>query len=146
MGNKIRNAIARFMYGRYGNDSLSQALTVAAFILLFLSTVFNLLGYSRPVFAVLSIVCYVLTFGLMVWSICRTLSRNIPARRRELSAWRRFTSKLRRKPKVRLPADTADHIFRACPKCRSVLRLPRQPGKHQAKCPRCGERFEVKVK
>ncbi len=145
MGNKFRNKLARFFYGRYGADSLYNALFVAELVLLFISTVFSVLGRIKFAFAVVSIVLYALTFAIIVWSMFRFFSRNIQARRRENDAFLRFKGKFKKKPKPHLPADTAEHIFRACPHCRSVLRLPKTPGKHGVKCPRCGGRFRVKV-
>ena len=146
MGYRFREKIARFLYGRYGADALYNTLLLAELILLFLGTVLNLLGTAVPALSFIAILVYVLALGLMLWAMFRFFSRNIPARRRENAAWLRLRAKFRRKPKPRLPADTADHIFRACPHCRATLRLPRQHGKHEVKCPRCGHRFGVKVK
>ena len=148
MGYNFRQRLARFLYGRYGSDSLHGALFVIELVLLFVSAILTFLGKIEPVCAIISIALYVLSFGLIVWGLFRFLSRNIPARRRENEAWLRFVARLRRKPrrKVSLPADTPDHIFRSCPHCHSTLRLPRQVGKHEVKCPRCGGRFKVKVK
>ena len=41
--------------------------------------------------------------------------------------------------------DRKTHVFRKCPACKSVLRLPRQKGKHTVRCPRCQHRFDVKI-
>ncbi len=146
MKDKLQNFLARALYGRYGADELYNVLVITELCLLVSATVCNILGRIVPALAVVSIVLYALSFGLIVWAMFRFFSRNTPARRRENAAWLRFRAKFRRKPKPRLPADTADHVFRACPRCRSTLRLPRQAGKHTVKCPRCGERFTVKVK
>ncbi len=148
MGNKIRQKLARFLYGRYGADNLYNALFVTELILLFASTILNILGKVEPICAIISIALYLLSFVLIIWAVFRFFSRNISARRRENEAWLRFKGKFRRRPKYKptLPSDTADHIFRACPHCRSTLRLPRKAGKHEVVCPRCGERFKVKVK
>lgn len=143
---RFREKLARFLYGRYGADNLYNALFVFELILLFIGTILNVLGYVEPVLAVVSIILYVASFGLLVFAMYRFFSRNIAKRRRENEAWLRFKAKFRRKPKRRLPPDTADHIFRACPHCKATLRLPREKGKHEVKCPRCGERFGVKVK
>ena len=142
----FREKLARFLYGRYGADSLYNALFVFELILLFVGTVLNILGNAAPVLALISIFFYVTALGLLIWAIYRFFSRNIPKRRQENEAWLRFASKFKRQKKPTLPLETPTHVFRACPKCRSVLRLPREKGKHQVKCPRCGERFGVKVK
>ncbi len=144
--NKLRMALARFLYGRYGADSLYNALFLAEIVLLIVSTVLSVLGKVEPALSVVSIALYALALAVLIFALFRVFSRNIPARRRENAAWLRLKGKLRRRPKPRLPADTADHIFRACPRCKAVLRLPRTPGKHEVKCPRCGKRFRVKVR
>ncbi len=146
MANKFRNTLARFFYGRNGADNLYNALFFAELILLFVSTVCSVLGMIEPVFTVISIVLYILSFAVIVYTMFRFFSRNIPARRKENEAWLRFKRRFKRKPRPRLPADTADHVFRRCPHCKSILRLPHKPGRHEVKCPRCAERFRVKVK
>ena len=143
---RFREKLARFLYGRYGADSLYNALFVFELILLFIGTVLNILGNVEPILAVISMIFYVAALGIMIFAMYRFFSRNILKRRRENEAWLRFRAKFRRKPKLCLPPDTADHIFRSCPYCRATLRLPREKGKHQAKCPRCGEKFGIKVK
>ncbi len=146
MANKIRNALARFLYGRYGADSLYNALFVVELILLFIGTVFNILGFVSPVLSIVSIVLYILSFAVIVYTMFRFFSRNIAKRRRENDAWLRFKRRFKRTPKPKLPPDTAEHIFRRCAHCASTLRLPRVAGKHEVKCPRCGGKFSVKVK
>jgi uncharacterized paraquat-inducible protein A len=143
---KFRESLARFLYGRYGTDELYNALFITELVLLFLASILTVIGRIAPVLSVISVFLYLLALGLLIWSMIRFFSRNISKRRRENEAWFRFLSKFKRKPKPALPPDTPTHIFRACPKCRATLRLPREVGKHQVKCPRCGERFGVKVK
>ena len=142
----FREKLARFLYGRYGADSLYNALFVAELILLFIGTIFNILGRVEPVLFAVSIILYATAIVMLVFAMFRFFSRNVAKRRQENEAWLRFKAKFRRKKKPQLPPDTADHIFRACPHCRSTLRLPRQKGKHEVRCPRCGEKFGVKVK
>ena len=143
---KFREKLARFLYGRYGADSLYNALFIAELVLLFLATVLTVLGKVAPALAVVSIVLYMLALGMMIFAMFRFFSRNIAKRQRENQAWLNFKAKFHPKKKPRLPPDTAEHIFRACPKCRATLRLPRTVGKHQARCPKCGNKFTVKVK
>ena len=146
MFEKIKVALARFMYGRYGGDDLYNALFLGEVILLFLAAVCSFLAAVSPVFTVISVVLYVLAMALLAFAMFRFFSRNIAKRRRENQAWLTFKSKLTPKKRPKLPPDTATHVFRACPKCRATLRLPRQAGKHQVKCPRCSKLFSVKVK
>ena len=143
---KFREKLARFFYGRYGADSLYNALFVAEIVLLFVGAVLSLLGKVVAVLGILSVLLYVAALGLMVFGIYRFFSRDIAKRRKENEAWLRLKAKFTPKPRPKLPADTDTHVFRACPKCRSTLRLPRQAGKHTAKCPRCGNTFGVRVK
>ncbi len=143
---KFREKLARSLYGRYGADSLYNALFVGELILLLIGTILNVLGRVEPILFIISMVFYLAALGMLVFAMFRFFSRNIAKRRKENEAWLRLKSKFRRKRKPQLPPDTAEHIFRSCPHCKSTLRLPRQKGKHEVKCPRCGERFGVKVK
>ena len=143
---KFREKLARFLYGRYGADSLYNALFAAELILLFIGTILNILGKVEPILAVIAMVLYAVALGMLIYAMYRFFSRNIAKRQKENQAWLRFKARFRRKQRPQLPPDTPDHIFRACPHCRSTLRLPREKGKHEVRCPRCGEKFGVKVK
>ena len=144
--NTIPEKLARFLYGRYGADNLYSALFAVELVLLFVGAVFSLLGKIAPALRVISIILYALSLGILIFAMYRFFSRNIVKRRKENEAWLRFLGKIRRKPGPSLPADTPTYVFRQCPGCRSVLRLPRQKGKHRVRCPRCGNQFGVKVK
>ena len=143
---RFRQALARFLYGRYGADELYNALFLMEIILLFIGGILSILGHNRPTLSAISVILYISALGLLIWAMFRFFSRNIEKRRRENAAWLKFKSRFVRKRRPSLPPDTPTHIFRACPTCRSVLRLPRQAGKHTVKCPRCGASFSVKVK
>ena len=147
MMSNFKNKLSAFMYGRYGADDLYNALTITELVLLVIGAVFSFLGHVASGFGIVSMILYAIAVGLLIWSMFRFFSRKCTARRRENAAWLRFTSKLTapfRRPKC--PPDTDTHIFRACPACAAVLRLPRTPGKHTVKCPRCGKGFSVRVK
>ena len=146
MGN-FKYKLARFFYGRYGMDALHNLLYGTTMVLMFLALVFTVLAKAEPVLSYVSIGMYATALGLMGWAIYRSLSRNIAARRRENDRYLRIKRRLfGRKLKVKLPPDTADHVFRACTHCHATLRLPREQGKHTVKCPRCQKRFRVRVK
>lgn len=149
----FRGKLTRFFMGRYArNDALYSALLIFVLVALFVGAALSVVGAgtSLPSFRIAGAVLYVLSVGAMVWSVCRFLSRNIAARQCENAAWVGFLSKVKspfcnckRTPR---PADTETHVFRACPACRSVLRLPRQAGKHTVRCPRCGKSFRVRIR
>ena len=145
----FRSRLAGFLYGRYGTDQLYNALLLSQIVCLFLGAALGIPGNFYTAFAIASAVMYGLGITLFVWTVFRCLSRNISARRRENQAYLRLKARLKRSDKKAspvCPADTATHIFRLCPRCKATLRLPRSPGKHTVKCPRCTRKFKIKVK
>ena len=135
---KFKNKLYRFMYGRYGTygtDTLSKVLlwvylvwiVVCAIVELFVDSIWFSLAY------------WVLTLALVFWMLFRIFSRNVAARRKENERFCGFFKLRRNKFKDRKP-----HVYRKCPKCKAVLRLPKAKGKHFVVCPRCKNRFEVK--
>ena len=144
---RFGSRFSRFLYGRYGADPLYNFLFIVQIILLILGVIFTALGVVSDVFTYLSFFVYLIAIGVFGWTMFRCMSRNIAKRQKENQAYLRLKYKLfGRKKKAKRPADTAEYIFRACPRCRSVLRLPRRVGKHTVKCPRCDNRFDIKVK
>ncbi|MBQ8276133.1 MAG: hypothetical protein IJZ02_05880 [Clostridia bacterium] len=132
---KLKQKLMQFMYGRYGNDQLGNALLILYLVLavLHLLTRWHILS--------------VFLLADAVWMLFRCFSRNIPARRREneafLRIWRKITgfftltyNRLR---------DCRTHVYHKCPHCRATLRLPRRRGEHTVRCPRCGDSFSMKV-
>ena len=136
---KFKNRLYRFMYGRYGTDTLNKVLLWVYVILVLVYSVVSIFITNSRVSAIL-MVCYLLTsILLIVWIFFRQFSRNIQKRRRENEKFCGFF-KLRRN-KFR---DRKTPVYRKCPHCRAVLRLPRAKGRHAVICPRCKNRFEVK--
>lgn len=127
----IRNAIHRFMYGRYGNDSLNLFFIVLylSLYLLFALTHFELF--------------YWVSLALVFVSLFRLLSRNIPARQKEnaqfmrlagpIIQWYRFQRTMRR---------DKDHRYFKCPNCGQQLRVPRGKGRITVTCRSCGASFQ----
>ena len=106
---KLGNALSRFMYGRNGSDQLGWASLV---LLLVLNTVNLFVKYSsETVHTILSTV----VFLLMVWTLFRMFSRNLPKRRRE-NAW--FLNKIVNPIKNgRARSADKEHKYFTCPKC-----------------------------
>ncbi|MCI8304714.1 MAG: hypothetical protein HFF52_08815 [Lawsonibacter sp.] len=129
----IRNAIQRFMYGRYGNDQLN----------LFLMTIFLLL-YLGFVFTRLELLYWV-NFALLLFSLFRMLSRNIMARRAENARFMKaagpFLSWLRLRRNIHRDKE---HVYFKCPSCGQQLRVPRGKGKITVTCRGCGASFQEK--
>ena len=123
------------MYGRYGADTLSRVMLWVYFGWILCCTVISLFVDS----VWFSLFYYVVASALVVWMFSRMFSRNIAARKRENDKFCGFF-KLR-KNKFR---DRKTHVYRKCPSCKAVLRLPKAKGKHFVVCPRCKNRFEVK--
>ena len=130
----FRYRIMQFMSGRYGADTLFRILIYSAAVLAFVNC------FVRT--AVIQFIVY----ALVIVAILRFLSRNIEARRRENNAVTGLIYGLKNKIRVHKErkSDTT-HIYRKCPKCRAVLRLPRKKGTHSTVCPKCKNTFKVRV-
>jgi len=129
----IRNAIQRFMYGRYGNDQLNLCLILIYLPLYLLSAV---TGFE---------LIYYLATALLLLALFRMLSRNLTRRRAEnakflektgpLARWLRFQRTIRR---------DKEHRYFKCPSCGQYLRVPRGKGKITVTCRGCGASFQEK--
>ena len=125
---------ARTFTGIYGFDNLYFVLFGFTILLIFINLFADFWGIW---------LLEVATFSYMIF---RAMSHNIPARRRENAAFFSFWRRVGRffkltKNRIR---DGKTHIYRKCPKCKAVLRLPRTKGEHTAVCPRSSNRFKVK--
>ena len=132
---RFKNALYRFMYGRYGNDTLNKVL-LWTYIVLFIAYYILALLCPNPW---VSMLLLMLSSTVVVISLFRSFSRNITKRRAENQRFCNFW-KLRRN-KFR---DRKTHVYRKCPKCRAVLRLPKARGKHSVTCPACKHHFSVR--
>ena len=128
------------MYGRYGTDTLSK-VTLWVYAGVMVAYLILRLIFQGDLVAsiIISVSYFVISTALVYWMFFRMFSKNIYKRRRENDKFCGFF-KLR-KNKWR---DRKTHVYRKCPKCKAVLRLPRAKGKHNVVCPRCQNRFEVK--
>ena len=133
MGNKFREKLIQFMYGRYGNDQLNMVLVLLSLALYL-------------VFAVTSwTFLYAVSFMLMAVALFRCLSRNYDRRRAEngkflslvqpVTRWYRLRRTIRR---------DKDHCYFKCPNCGQQLRVPRGKGRITVTCRGCGASFQEK--
>ena len=141
----FRNKLIERLYGRYimyGTDTLTR---VILFVLLFL-TFCNL--FVMQLFWPAGIAIYIINAFLFGWSVFRLLSKNIVKRQAENRPFARIESKIKSKIalKKKMHREKETHVYKKCPRCSVILRLPRKPGKHSVNCPRCKYDFSVKVK
>lgn len=137
----IRRKLAAFMYGRYGSyglDSLNIFLVFAGLALYLAGIIVRGRVATFAIFGVQT--------ALYVYLLFRFLSKNVAARRKENDRFRGIWSRVRgwfrlQKDRAR---DRGEFVYKKCPKCGAVLRLPYSKGTHTVKCPKCAERFEVK--
>jgi len=138
MGNRLnqwKQKIIAFMYGRYGVDTLYYALNVFWLVCLFLGVLTGMVLFHLLAW---------LALGYMTF---RMFSRNYAKRRRENELFLRCWNPVKGFFKLQWTRirDCRTSVYRKCPACRSVLRLPHRRGKHTAVCPRCANRFDVHI-
>ena len=141
---KIRNSLSRFFGGRYGTDTLNTVLIIIYTVVFITYTVLRIVfGVTMPeskiALPVLGISYFVISTVLIVWVFFRMFSKNIGKRRRENEKFCGFFKLQRNKFR-----DRKTHVYRKCPTCKAILRLPKSKGKHTVLCPRCKNRFSVK--
>ncbi|MBE6973173.1 MAG: hypothetical protein E7440_04745 [Ruminococcaceae bacterium] len=129
----IRNALQRFMYGRYGSDQLNIFLLVVYLAALLLR--------GLPGLGVLEFVALV----LMAWTLFRMLSRNYAARRAENAKFLKLVGPVVRWYRLRRTIRRdKEHRYFKCPGCGQQLRVPRGKGKITVNCRSCGASFQEK--
>ena len=131
----FRYRLMQFMSGRYGVDNLFYILFSIAAVLSIINIFLRLL------------IIQMLVYALMIYALFRVLSRNFEKRRRENTIFSNFIFSITKKINTykERKADTF-HIFKKCPSCKAILRLPRRIGVHKTVCPRCNHEFKVRVR
>lgn len=135
---KLKEKLARFMYGRYGSDRLNifmvVVLLICAVINLFVRT-----GYF-------SVLLTSWEFLLLILIYFRMFSRNISKRYAENQKYLEIENKVRRffgRQKYIQEQRKDFHIY-TCPQCRQKIRIPKGKGKISIRCPKCAAEFVKK--
>lgn len=134
-------ALMRFFAGRYGLDFFGKCQLVLYFALFVVNLFVG--RYFVP-----GLLLLLLELAVLVWWLFRVLSRNIAARARENERLLRHTARIRRWGRLQKSRwrDRHTHVYRKCPYCRAVVRLPKtRRGRHACDCPRCHREFPVKI-
>lgn len=129
----VRNALARFMYGRNGTDQLGL-FTLGVYLLVWLLQVIT--GWD-----ILALVEYVLLFVILY----RMLSRKLDRRRAENTKFLQAIQPARKRIRsFRNRMQDKDHRYFRCPNCRQQMRVPKGKGRITVHCRSCGTTFEEK--
>ena len=141
----FRSKLFRMLYGRYitfGIDSLTK-FVFALYLLLAVSNIF-ISKWFWPA----GIGIYAIETALLIWTFCRLMSKNIAKRQAENQPFFNIENKIKStiSLKKRIKSEKKTHVYKKCPQCSAMLRLPRKKGKHNTRCPRCKNEFSVKVR
>lgn len=136
--NKLREMLAKFMYGRYGTDRLNMflliVLIVCAGLNLFVRNGYFSIGMSSWETLLIVLIYY------------RMFSRNIQKRYAENQKYLSLENKVKRffgRTKYIQEQRKDFHIY-TCPQCRQKIRIPKGKGKISVRCPKCGAEFVKK--
>lgn len=127
----MKERLARFMVGRYGQDELGQFLFATALVTMLLSILF---GGS---------VWYTIALILLIFGYYRMLSKNHARRYQENAKYLLYYNKVKalmKRKQYQLKQYKQFHIYR-CPSCKQKIRIPRGKGKISISCPKCKTEF-----
>ena len=132
---RVAAAIYRFMYGRYGNDTLNNTLLFAGVALSFISWI--------PYMGI----CWVLSMAVWMVVLFRTFSRNIDKRRQEQQRFQEMTRGVKTLFRLRqkMWRERRTHRYFRCRYCKAVLRVQKGLGEVEVGCPRCKGKTKKKV-
>ena len=124
---RIKQALRRFMTGRYGTDKLNMWILGGGLILCLISLFVNLVAVNLLFTAG--------SYALMGLAIFRTFSRNTYKRYQENRKYLRLLERIKDR----------EHRYFDCPRCRQPVRVPKGKGKIAITCPKCKEKFIKKT-
>lgn len=129
----MKERLYKFMYGRYGNDSLNRFLLVLTIVFWVLSL------FTTNYF-------YIIGVLLLVLMYFRMLSKNIYKRADENKVYLKYEYKVKGffgRIKRDMKQRRTHHIYK-CPSCKQKIRIPRGKGKIEVTCPKCSNTFVKK--
>jgi len=124
---RLSYGMRNFMVGRYGTDKLNMVILSAGLAACLISAFADSVKINLLLTGV--------SYGLMIWALYRSFSRNTYKRYQENRKFLQFFERLKDR----------EHRYYDCPKCRQVVRVPRGKGKIAITCPKCKERFVKKT-
>lgn len=128
----MKYKIAAFFANRNGMDDLAR-------VILWTSLIVMLVAGFIPVAWLSSVVSTVAWAGV-IYAYMRVFSKKLEQRRTENNAYLSWRNQLKQRWQQR-----KTHKFYRCPKCKTVLRVPKGKGKLSITCRSCGEKFIKKT-
>lgn len=130
----FKNLINFMLPSRNGIDELSFFNLIIVIILMICDIFINNLYLS------LSIVLMII---ILIW---RILSKNIKSRRKENNLYLSIINFPKKKIKLYIDIikNYDNSLYKRCPKCKQLLKLPLKKGTHTVKCTSCSHKFQVK--
>ena len=135
----MKEKFMRFMYGRYGVDTLSKFLVGVALVIYVISCITQNSGL------------YYLSWGCLLVTYFRIFSRNVYKRANENQQFLNRTQKFRSffntkmrgfiDKKVYMFNQRKTHHIYKCPTCTQKIRIPRGKGRVEIRCPKCNTTF-----
>ncbi|MBE6806970.1 MAG: hypothetical protein E7527_03010 [Ruminococcaceae bacterium] len=131
-------SFSRFMQGRYGTDNLNRFLLVVYLVVWVVANFFRGHPVVGPILAVV-------LWGMVLWLLFRTFSRNIPRRQAENRWFLRWwnPTKWWFAYQGRRLRDIRRYRYRKCPGCGVQMRLPIKRGRRTVTCHRCRAQFKT---
>ncbi|MCI5773353.1 MAG: repressor of yield of DENV family protein [Erysipelotrichaceae bacterium] len=130
---KIKDNILRFLRGRYGNDQFNNFIVLFSLVFAFLN-----IFIENPI---LTIVAY----ASMIYAVYRMFSKDIWSRQRENITYLDNTRFIRmRFNLIKRNLTDKQYKYFICPKCKQMVRVPRNKGKIEINCPKCHHKFDRK--
>ena len=119
------------MYGRNGVDALNWALVILELAVSILSSIIRVQGVSQAL--------YFVSMVLMFIVLIRIFSRNLARRQAENAKFLTWWT-----PKANAIRGAKAHKYVRC-SCGAYCRVPKNIGKVELTCPKCGKKKVVKT-
>ena len=128
---KLRYRLSDFMAGCYGVDALTMPLVIASCVFTLFASIFKV-GILR-----------LLGTAVLIYALFRVCSRNFDKRRKELYAYSNLSQKMQKKFKLyqKIHQERQIKKYFKCPKCKTLLSVPKGKGKLKIRCVKCQHEF-----
>lgn len=128
------NKIREFMKDRYGIDQLGMGLIILGCALTFILSFFR-----APYYRLIALIPMIIAFAR---AISKQWEKRYAENARFMKVWSPVRKRLIEKYKQ---LKDKDHKYFKCPKCKRVLRVPKNRGKIEISCPHCQTKFKKRT-